>query len=68
MITAFAALLGIMGMAWIFLGVWVLRGNDLVYSGRQYIRLHPGEILSDHFPDEKECAKLRQTMTNMSLR
>lgn len=68
MITAFAALLGIMGMAWIFLGVWVLRGNDLVYSGRQYIRLHPGEILSDHFPDEKECATLRQTMTNMSLR
>ena len=33
-----------------------------------YIRLHPGEILSDHFPDEKECATLRQTMTNMSLR
>ncbi|MEI3038420.1 MAG: hypothetical protein V8T90_05045 [Victivallales bacterium] len=68
MIATFAALFGIMGLAFIFLGCWTRRGNGLVHAGNRFIRLHPGEILADHFPDEEECAKLRKTTINMSLR
>lgn len=65
--TVYSGLFAVMGLACVLLGLWVMRGNEVVSTGDRFIRLKPGEILADHFPDDAACAKLRNIPHQISL-
>lgn len=65
--TIFPGLFAVIGLACFLSGLWVMRGNDVVCAGGQFIHLKPGEILADHFPDDAECARLRNIRHQINL-